>query len=450
MSRSARPRSWRPAFIAAAALAATAQTPAAGIVGRDGWLYYQHEFDRNPAQAEASVDLIAKAVRRLEANGTRVLVAMAPIKARIHPEHLPATHPLTPDLAADYDRHLARFRAAGVRVADLNRALLATERRTGEFPAYFRQDTHWSAVGAYVAAEAVRGAVEADTALASVVAAAPAVPQQVVWTTQRFPRSGDLVAQLPVGAPAFEKELNTAFEVKRDAPAPGLLDDTPASPIALLGSSYSAVWTHFPKAVAWALQRDVPAVSVTADRGQWVGLDTYLRDPAFQSARPSLLIWEMPERDLKATPGAAGRPARYSFDNAEWLARIAALAERTCAAAEGISAGGLTDGRLERPQTGEKDTLTLALSRPARPTEYLSAALRTDGSRQLRVELVFATGAPRRYTLEVAGDAESHPLRIPLGYKGKGAVRVKLLPGATRGVTLGEAAICTLPDGLSA
>lgn len=437
--------------LALAAQPAQAQQTAPGVVGKDGWLFYNHEFVRDPAQAQISVDLIARVSKALQANGTTLLVAIAPIKARIYAAYLPASHPMKPEHDGDYNRLLSRLQAAGVATVDINSAFLTSPKRSGEFPLYFRQDTHWSATGALLAAETIRDTIQATPALKRILDATPTTAHSLTWATQQFPVTGDLVQQLPPGAPKYEKEMATAFDVRKTGGSASLLGNTGGSGVVLLGSSYSADWTHFPKAVSHALQRDVAALAITADRGQWVGLDTYLRNDAFQLDRPKLLIWEMPERDLKAPPNMPYRDARYVFDNEEWVARVGALISQTCTPSNNSPTvtGKLAQGQqANATSTGAADAVEVTLSRTSAPSEYLAGMLTTNGSKSVSVELSGAGVPSRQFTLDVAGDEQAHTIRIPLYSKAKGFTKIKISPGNTRGFTLKDVAVCTQPQGL--
>lgn len=429
---------------------AHAQDKPPGVIGKNGWLFYNHEFVRNPAEADVSVDLIARISKVLQANGTTLVVALAPIKARIYEEHLPPSHTMTAEHKGDYARLLGRFKAAGVHAADINTAFLTSPKRTAEFPLYFLQDTHWSATGALLAAETIRDAIQANPITQKALSETTESKHTILWATQKFPMVGDLVQQLPPGSPAFDKEMITAFEVRKEGA--GSLLGNAASGVALLGSSYTAEWTHFPKAVSFALQRDVPSIAITADRGQWVGLETYLRNDAFQTARPKLLIWEMPERDLKAPPNMPYREPRYVLDNDEWLARATALAQQACAAAG--NKANLTGGKLVSTKnatettaaaSAAQDFVEVSLAQTSTNQEYLSAQLLTNGSKTITVELTGPGATPRKYTLDTAGDEQAHAFIIPLFTKGKGFTKVKLFPGDTKGFALKKLEVCKQP-----
>eukprot|EP00825_Cyclidium_porcatum_P010386 TRINITY_DN15309_c0_g1_i1.p1 TRINITY_DN15309_c0_g1~~TRINITY_DN15309_c0_g1_i1.p1 ORF type:complete len:157 (-),score=24.63 TRINITY_DN15309_c0_g1_i1:88-558(-) len=59
-------------------------------------------------------------------------------------------------------------------------------------------------------------------------------------------------------------------------------------------------------------------------QGPWVGMDAYLRDDAFKSNPPKVIIWEIPERELRSPPNYKYRDTRYIIDNNEWVSKIEA------------------------------------------------------------------------------------------------------------------------------
>jgi alginate O-acetyltransferase complex protein AlgJ len=95
--------------------------------------------------------------------------------------------------------------------------------------------------------------------------------------------------------------------------------------ITVIGSSYTNKNTGYPDGIRYTLQRDLLDISIQVDKGPWVGMEEYLRDDAFRSNKPKLIIWEIPERELRSPPNAKFRDARYQIDNNEWISRIAAL-----------------------------------------------------------------------------------------------------------------------------
>jgi alginate O-acetyltransferase complex protein AlgJ len=145
-----------------------------------------------------------------------------------------------------------------------------------------------------------------------------------------------------------------------------------------------------------------------------------LRNDAFQTNRPKLLIWEMPERDMKAPPDMPYREARYVINNTEWLLRVSALAQKDCTAAttqvrvEPASLGqSNTDAGLKVGATHDTDDVELRFSRPFDRLEYLAAQLTTNGSKTMTLEASGPGVATRKFTLPLAGDDVAHTFKAP-------------------------------------
>jgi alginate O-acetyltransferase complex protein AlgJ len=459
---------WRSPATAVLALAALGVAlpllaqDAPGLVGRNDWLYYRYELTSGQDQAgiAASMDLIQRISKVLQKNDVAVLVAMVPLKVRIHPENLPASVKLTDSLQGQYGRHLKGLRDSGVRVADLNSAFLKSPVRISPMPLFFRLDTHWSATGALLGAETIGEAINADPALKALLDATPEAPYKLIWATQEPLKKGDLITQLPKGSPTFEGEPVRYFEVEKLAAAQAAsgasLTGNSGVGITLLGSSYTHEWTKFPGAVRHVLQRDVLSISVDASQGQWTGLHSYLRDDAFQSNRPKLLIWEMPERDMAAPPQYKWRDARYSMDNTEWLMQASALAQQQCEAApvkvklEAISlgAGQASPNVIEEKPGTASDFVELSFDQPLDRLHYVSARLMAGGSKTLTIEASGAGAASRKLSIPIAGDDAEHNFRTALLAKGKGFTKFRLYPGATSRFSLKDVQVCAQPADL--
>jgi alginate O-acetyltransferase complex protein AlgJ len=249
------------------------------------------------------------------------------------------------------------------------------------------------------------------------------------------------------------------FQVEKMAtPGGNLLGEAPAVGVTLLGSSYTADWTNFPVAMRYALQRDVLSISVNALQGQWVGLHTYLRDDAFQANKPKLLIWEMPERDMRAPPDMKYRDAQYVMDNTEWLLQTSALIQTTCAASalkvqidtKGMRSAQNANGKVAASNTGADEFIELNFEKPLDRLDYLAASLTTAGSVAITLEASGAGVKARRYTVKVAGDDAAHNLRSALAVQGggKGFTKVRLYPGKANSVALSDVQVCRQPDDL--
>jgi hypothetical protein len=111
--------------------------PAPGIVGKDGWLFYRHEFS-DPgftADEQKSVELIGRIARSFAHNDIALAVTLVPVKMRIYAAYLPPGFRLTPYVDARYERLAKGLRAQGVHFIDLNAPFLA--KRDGAEPLFF-------------------------------------------------------------------------------------------------------------------------------------------------------------------------------------------------------------------------------------------------------------------------------------------------------------------------
>ena len=437
---------------------ARAAEPSPGILGKDGWLFYRYEFSDSvdlPATT-ASIDLIQRFNQVLARNGISMAVMMVPIKARIYAEHLPAGAELNRYMTDNYARMAKLLRAGQVSVVDINGPFLGSRERSGESPFYIRLDTHWSPTGAMLAAETVRAEIDADAALKNVLQVIPEEKFNLVADRRKLnTKARDLVEQLPKGSPVPEMEQLQQYSVtKGPADSVSLLGDEREPAVTLLGSSYSNAWTRFPEALRFTLQRDLLAISVGADQGSWVGMESYLRDDAFQSQKPKLLIWEMPERDMRAPPDYKYRDVRYQSGNTEWLLRAAAWVQGSCSPSTltaTVAAGGLAAGVSKDVVSGattERDYIDLNFDRPFEKLDYLVANIATSGSKTLVLEASGVDTEARKFTVPVYGDGSAHWLKMPLVSAGKGFTRLRIFPGKSSAFEFKDLTVCRQPDDL--
>jgi alginate O-acetyltransferase complex protein AlgJ len=337
------------------------------------------------------------------------------------------------------------LRAQKVPFADLDTAFMKSAKRESDTPLFMRNDTHWSPMGAFTAAEAIKAAIDADPALDAIVKSIPPATYNLAWDPSKKPTTAnDLVSQLPAGAAKPEPEPVLSFLVNRQKSQGGLLDDSGVPAITLLGSSYSSDWTQFPSALRHALQRDVLSIAVPATQGSWVGMENYLRDDAFQANPPKLIVWEMPERDMVAPPSFKYREARYRIDNTDWLLRAAAWATRKCEA--GRATVKATSGKLSAAgPSAPGDSIEVSFTPPLDRTEYVSARLTTYGSTRVKVDSSGAGVPAKSVELLVAGDDEAHTFKTPLA---KGHDKMRITPGKTHAFKMEDVKVCRQMEGL--
>ena len=236
----------------------------------------------------------AEGVRRvrdgLAARGVALAVALVPDKARVKRARLCGA-PLSAQAEARHDAFAAALRTRGLDPILLLPALARQEAAGG---AYWRTDTHWNQEGAKAAAAAIAAATR-DQPLSR------AEPWRTVAAAEETNGPGDLLRLTSLDRvpdalrPAPDRQRLERNEAP-EAPAGGggLLDDTPAPEVALIGSSYS-VNANFHGALQAALRSTV-LNAATAGGGFAGSAATYFAGEAFRESPPKLVIWEIPER----------------------------------------------------------------------------------------------------------------------------------------------------------
>ena len=436
--------------------------PIPGIVGKDDWLFYRYELSDvvDTASTDTSLDLIGRFNKVLATNGVNMVVTMVPLKMRIYSEFLPDNIKVNAYMAGNYDRMSKVLRAAQVNFIDLNTPFLASEKRNSDTPLFFKLDTHWAPAGSMLAAETIKAGIDANPALKLVVNALPQEGFKLVVGKRKVPsKARDLIEQLPKGSPAIAPEQTFQVNVTRaQPPKEDLLGNLAPVGLTLVGSSYSHSWAGFPDALRFTLQRDLLSISVGADQGSWVGMEGYLRDDAFQTQPPKMVIWEMPERDLRAPPNYKFRDARYLSDNTEWLLRVSALVQNKCvpssvgaklsptglaANAANVKGGGVATGT-----TNETDFIEVGFDKPIEKLDYLFARTIINGSKVLTLEASGPGVTTRRFTVNTAGDDLDHALKTPLPSNGNGFTKVRMFPGKTNSFSMQALQVCRQPEDL--
>lgn len=300
------------------------------IVGKGGdWLFTPYEFamQTDAADTQATIQMLEKSNALFARSGIALAVVIVPSKIRIHADQLPASNPLDGYTASKYDNIVKALTAGGVTVINLNQAFLTSPHRQSDTPLFLRLDTHWAPSGAMLAAETIRAGIEATPTLKAALAATTAEKFDLAWAKQKSnTRARDLVRLMPAGTPTFPPEQILNFKVsKASASQASLLGNGAKVGITVIGSSYTNKNTGYPDAIRYVLQRELLDISLPVDQGPWYGMDAYLRDEAFKTNKPKLIIWEIPEREFRSPPNNKYRDARYVIDNNEWLSRIEAL-----------------------------------------------------------------------------------------------------------------------------
>jgi alginate O-acetyltransferase complex protein AlgJ len=167
---------------------------------------------------------------------------------------------------------------------------------------YYRTDTHWNETGAKAAAAAIAGSVRQ-------ISTAPSQKAEFRVTTEApRERVGDLIrlAGLDrVGWPLRPRGDQAAATIVEQTAAPnvGLLDETPAPEIAVLGTSFSRRANFVP---FLSLALTAPVENAAQDGGGVVNAAmAYFAKPEFAKTPPRTIVWEIPERMIEEPVAAA-------------------------------------------------------------------------------------------------------------------------------------------------
>ena len=157
------------------------------IQGREGWLYYAPTLpdvcgqSLSDGELEAIAQHLAQIQAEAESRGAVFLFTVAPDKASLYPEALPAAYPRLHEQGT-LERLRPYLQAAGVHYVDLFDLPMP----------YYRTDSHWTARGAAMAADRLL----AELGRESAYAAGP--------FREEGPRSGDLYVMLYPAGPGSE------------------------------------------------------------------------------------------------------------------------------------------------------------------------------------------------------------------------------------------------------
>jgi alginate O-acetyltransferase complex protein AlgJ len=441
---------------------AHASEPPTGVIGKNEWLFYNYELSdgSHAVTTNVTLDLIQRFNKMLASNGISLMVVMVPVKMRVYSEHLPEDIKINDYMAGNYDRMSKALQAANVNTVDLNTAFVSSPKRNSDTPLFFRLDTHWTPTGAMLAAETIKAGISSNSALKAALDATPEEAFKLAIANRKRPSKGrDLVDVLPKNTLTFAPEMVAQVNVTRvQAPKEDLLGNRAPVGLTLVGSSYSMDWTGFSDALRYSLQRDILSVAVAADQGSWVGMESYLRDDAFQTKAPKMIVWEMPERDMRAPPDYKFRDARYVTNNTEWLLRASAWAQAGCKPSAvaarlmplGLAAiaGNLKGTKVATGPTNEGDFIEISFDKPVDRLDYLSALATTAGSKSVVLEASGPGVANRRFTMAMSGDDAAHALKTPLPSAGAGFTKVRIFPGKSNAFVFESPVLCRQPEDL--
>lgn len=263
------------------------QASTGAYIGENGWIFTREELELNAdyrPNLMASIGEIADVAQQLRLHGIQLVTVIVPDKARVYNDALPFQRPV--ELQNRYSDILGKLQNAGIASVDIQKPLAASKSLGDVF---MHDDTHWSPMGAKLAADAV--ALQIDKTQ---------ITQAKVITVQvdTIDYDGDLLRYIPTGAlrsyigPAQNTLDQYQTTVQSDA---GLFGDATLD-VVLVGTSFSAKpeW-HFEGFLKQALGADVLNLSQKG-QGPFAPMRGFLASDTLADTPPKVVIWEIPER----------------------------------------------------------------------------------------------------------------------------------------------------------
>ncbi|HWB47590.1 MAG TPA: hypothetical protein VG651_00655 [Stellaceae bacterium] len=267
--------------------------------GCGNWLFLTDELELHADRAANTakrLKIVEQVAAYLKRRNIGLAVVPVPDKSRIEAAELCGVE-RTAAIAgrlADFEKRLA---ASGVGVVDL---LAPMNAAGGE--RYYRTDTHWNERGARAAADAIAGQLRQ-------VGLAPG--QKAEFKVTKEPereRVGDLIRlagldRVPYPLrPRGDEEAPTVIEQSAAANV-GLLDETPAPELAVVGTSFSRRANFVP---FLSLALGAPVDNRAEDGGGVTNAAiTYFAKPEFHKTPPRAIVWEIPERMIEEPVAAS-------------------------------------------------------------------------------------------------------------------------------------------------
>lgn len=301
-----------PALVAA--LPAAAQQGGSGLVqvGTQGWLF--PVWDKvdllDQTSLRETVQTITSAVTALRAGRMDVVVCLIPSRKRLMRQYLPAGTRFLPDIERRYAYPMAEMRRAGALVPDLDAHLRNVMQREPNRQLFWKTDTHWTPVGAEVAAIEVARQMREQLGM-------PASPRPGTRLGDLRPMTlaaGDLARFLPQAQrSAYGPEESWIRQILGvEGPAALLEDD--ATDVTVVGTSNVQPRFGFQPVLSNQLLRPAGLFWKPNNLGAYFALVEYLKSEDFRRNRPRALVWNLLEPDMVTSTnnpawGQAAMPA---------------------------------------------------------------------------------------------------------------------------------------------
>ena len=426
----------------AGTLAAAQDASSLAMEGKNGWLFGRHEIplQEKKADLDLAIRLVARLNQVLAKENTFLVMSVIPSKIETHAEHLPDGFTIPPHMAAWYGGIISDFRRQGVHAVDLKPAMLKAAHDWRDDLPYFKYDTHWTPLGATVAAWAIRKDLIQRPEVVQALDQLKPEKSRLRWQAKAMPQdiSRDLANLFPDNATRFPTESVRRSSLKRMG-SKSLLDDESKEHMALVGSSMSGEGSGFADGLRYSFQREVFNYAINADVGPWVAIRNYLRFVSQKEMEPKVIIWEMPERSLGLLPSNPLRQSQYRLSETDWLLEVLAYADRQCSP---VPSG--TETKADKIQVDQTEGFRI-LAGSGGPLAYARVQASAESLSLVDVEYTAADGTRVTRPLTLPGDDASYVIKLPLSLGGQAVREVRVVPAAGSRLVLEAMQTCAYP-----
>ncbi len=272
------------------------------LVGEENWLFTTEEFihvENEEKSLNMSLEYILNVRDALMGRDIELIVALIPSKARVYSEKL-GRYTFPTYAEKRYHWFLEKLHEYGVWAPDLYKELVSAKK---ENQVFLRTDTHWNPFGAEKTAESIAGI---GAALLTQKGADRADFYSEVTGFREY--RGDLLSFIPLGTlediigPKPDRITVVRTNLLEDSADGSRLFGEVSIPVTLIGTSFSKGenW-NFDGFLKEHLAADVLQMA-REGKGPYEPMNEYLRSDTFINIKPSLIIWEIPERYLIKPP----------------------------------------------------------------------------------------------------------------------------------------------------
>ncbi|HEY8610641.1 MAG TPA: hypothetical protein VIL69_05035 [Roseomonas sp.] len=290
------------------------------VIGRDGWLFAQGDAMGvvDPQRVKRVTGLLKEAISIFRSARIETVVALAPSRARIFRDMLPDGMRIAPSTDQRLNQARQEFAAMNVLAPDLYTPFTRQRSAQPGMPLFFKADTHWMSYGAELAAGEAARAIRERFRLPP----APG-PGAQLGPPSRATHVSDLAAQLPVAE--RQKFPPQDFPVRPEADAGASLLDDEKTDTTVVGNSFMHPRYGFSRALSYALERPVALHWQVHGNGPYRTMLNYLGGDSFRQSKPALLVWNLHEMDMEATPDRADIWRGNAMPAASFLSELRGL-----------------------------------------------------------------------------------------------------------------------------